>query len=244
MDRDAALRIVNELSPEAVVIDVGGGASPFARANYVIDALPFDERAGLGAHDLGIPPQYSRERWVEFDLCSKSPWPFADNQFDFATCSHLLEDVRDPVWICSELSRIAKAGYIEVPSRVLEQSLGVEHPSYSGFYHHRWLVSVNDGVLEFRHKPHLLHSTRRAIVAQVGILRRINPKHAITTLWWNGAIECREVLEFSEARAVEELCSFAARARQTPQLTVASGLSTKETLRRALFYTRLRAGYR
>src|SRR5262245_2698480 len=149
MDRPSGERIFRELPGDAVVIDVGGGASPFARADYVIDALPYEERSKLGTHELGIEPRYSRERWVQFDMCARDAWPFEEKFFDFATCSHLLEDIRDPIWVCAELSRIAKAGYIELPSRITEQSLGVEHPSYTGYYHHRWLVSENDGELEF-----------------------------------------------------------------------------------------------
>jgi ubiquinone/menaquinone biosynthesis C-methylase UbiE len=43
------------------------------------------------------------------------PYPFPDKHFDFLICSHVLEHLKDPVRTCSEFSRIAKAGYIEVP---------------------------------------------------------------------------------------------------------------------------------
>src|SRR6187401_1767506 len=113
MDFSRAQRLMAEIPAGARVLDVGGGASPFPRADHVIDALAFEE-AGAGSDRsvhkaLAGPVRYSRERWTKWDLCERRPWPFADQSFDYAVCSHLLEDVRDPIWVCSELSRVAKA---------------------------------------------------------------------------------------------------------------------------------------
>ncbi len=244
MDPLAAKQILQRLPASALVVDVGGGAAPFSRANVVIDAIAYASRDQLGAHDLGIVPHYSQDSWLQVDLCDRRPWPVADKAFDFATCSHLLEDVRDPIWICSELSRVAKAGYIEVPSRIVEQSLGIEHPGYAGYYHHRWLITEHDGQLLFRHKPHQLHVTRGAIVARVGGRTQLNPQYATTQLWWQDRITCREVLEFCENRVVDELCSFAARARQLPNLLLANDLSMVAAAKKRVYYARLRLGYR
>ena len=41
--------------------------------------------------------------------------PFADKTFDYAICSHVLEHVERPDTVIAELTRVAKAGYIEVP---------------------------------------------------------------------------------------------------------------------------------
>lgn len=244
MDVAAAARISEMLPNTASVVDIGGGACPFPRADSVVDAVAYDDRESLGTVDLGIPPRFTRETWVQVDLCERGRWPIEDKQFDFAVCSHLLEDVRDPIWVCSELSRIAKAGYIEVPSRITEQSLGVEHPRYAGYHHHRWLITNTDGRLAFRHKPHQLHVVNAAIVARVGIRREINPKHAITSLWWTEEIECAEVLEFSEERVVEELIQFASEARKIPDLAVARRASKLAQVKRAAYFARLRLGMR
>ena len=52
--------------------------------------------------------------------------------------------------------RVGKAGYIEVPSRLEEQSYGFQGP-WVGWGHHRWLVDVEDGRIEFVFKHHVLH---------------------------------------------------------------------------------------
>jgi SAM-dependent methyltransferase len=41
--------------------------------------------------------------------------PFVDGAFDYAICSHMLEHVTDPVAVVRELTRVSRAGYIEVP---------------------------------------------------------------------------------------------------------------------------------
>jgi len=246
MDIGNAQRLLKFIPDDAKVIDVGGGAAPFPRADYVIDSVPFAER-GSGSNDnlheqMGVVPRYSADRWIQADLCDHRPWPIADKAFDFATCSHLLEDVRDPIWICSELRRIAKAGYIEVPSRVVEQSKGVENPCHAGFYHHRWLITKDSNRLDFRHKPHALHSVSNAVIVRLGPRRRINPKYSIVTLDWVDDFAAVEVLEFEERSVIKELCDFAASARRLPDLTVKVHTSLLQMLKRHIYWTRLKMG--
>ncbi len=246
MDIENARRLLKSIPNDATVVDVGGGAAPFPRADYVIDAMAYANLGGGSDGDihkqLGISPRYSEDRWIQIDLCDRRPWPVADKAFDFAICSHLLEDIRDPIWVCSELRRIAKAGYIEVPSRVVEQSKGVENPRHAGYYHHRWLITRTQNGLEFRLKPHVLHSVRDAIVAHLSPGRRINPKHAIVTLDWANDFEAVEVLEFDERKVIGELCQFATGARRLPDLTVKVPLPMLQYIKRQIFYCRLRLG--
>jgi hypothetical protein len=248
MDLDHARRLLSEIPDGARVVDVGGGAAAFPRADHVIDALPI-ESAGLGSNGnshraLGVAPRYNRERWTQLDLCDHRPWPFADKAFDFAVCSHLLEDVRDPIWICSELRRIARAGYIEVPSRVQEQSKGVENPRHAGYWHHRWLVEKHGGGLRFRHKPHVLHSVNDAIVTHLSPGWRINPRHASIALDWKDGFDADEALEFDEGNAIQELCDFARAARRLPDLAVRTPMPLADRIRRHMFYRRLARGRR
>ena len=242
MKLDIARDLIRTLPPTAVVLDVGGGASPFPRADYVLDLRPYGER-GTGSsgsahqHLADVPVRYSPDTWVVRDVCEHRPWSFGDGQFDFVVCSHLLEDVRDPVWVCSELGRVARAGYIETPGRALEQSLGVEHPLYCGYYHHRWLVTLTaDGRgLEFRHKPHSLHSLRDAHVCRIRPGYRLHPSLETLPLHWRDALPCREVHEFHPERTEAELIAFAQAVRRTHDLVVPNGMPLLDRLRRRLF---------
>ena len=124
----------------------------------------------------------------------------------------------------------------------MEQSKGIESPRYAGYYHHRWLITSENGRLLFRHKPHFLHSVNKAIVAHVPADRRINPRHAIVTLDWTDRFEAIELLEFQEENVLRELCEFARNARTTPGLTVKLPMSPIQRIKRRYFYFRLRLG--
>jgi hypothetical protein len=154
--QSSAQRIESLISDDDLVLDVGGWASPLARADWVIDLMPYETRGLYGSADPKLE-RFSAATWVVRDICDREPWPFADDQFDFAICSHTLEDVRDPVWVCQELGRVARAGYVETPSRLEEQSYGVVGP-FVGWSHHHWLVEAVGGGLEFVFKPHVLHA--------------------------------------------------------------------------------------
>ena len=249
MDYANAQRLLSTLPDDARVIDIGGAAAPFPRADCVIDAAPYEARDSGSDNNtnrkLAVQQRFSADSWIQADLCDHKPWPIADKAFDFAICSHVLEDVRDPIWMCSEIQRIAKAGYIETPSRVVEQSKGVENPRHAGYYHHRWLVSkASERRLEFRHKPHLLHSVNQAIVTHLPPTRRIRREHAIVTLDWVDSFEAVEVMEFNEEKVVAELCDFATKVGRLPELDESAGLPLGKGLQRHLFYARLRMGWR
>lgn len=196
-------RILAHLGPDDQVLDVGGWAKPLSRADWVFDLMPYETRGLYGRLDAG-DERFSRETWIVGDMCDRSPWPFNDQQFDFAVCSHTLEDVRDPIWVCSELARVARAGYIEVPSRLEEQAWGVHGP-WVGWSHHRWLVDrVEDG-LQFVLKPGVLNG-REDFRFPPGIASVLTDDERVETLWWNGSFSYLERMFFEP----EELHAYLA----------------------------------
>ena len=70
-------RLERELSPDALVLDVGGWARPLARADWVIDLMPHATRGLYGADGDG-PERFTEATWVQRDVCDREPWPFAD----------------------------------------------------------------------------------------------------------------------------------------------------------------------
>ncbi len=185
MREEARRHILETVS--GLVLDVGGWAVPFPRADWMLDLGDYATRGEWGYDGDRGAERFTEATWVQRDVCDRAPWPFADDQFDFAVCSHTLEDVRDPVWVCSELSRVAKAGYVETPSRLQEQSWGVQG-AHAGWGHHHWLVEVVDGGLEFLFKHHLVHSPGYHLSAFP------DGGEATTHLWWEGTLPARERL--------------------------------------------------
>ena len=189
MLEQSAARIAEQLAPGALVLDVGGGARPFQRADWVLDMIAFAARGQLGYNAGGIAPRYDADTWVQRDICDREPWPFHDQQFDFAVCSHTLEDVRDPVWVCAELQRVAAAGYIEVPSLHEELTHGIQGP-WVGWGHHRWLVLAGERSIEFLFKHHVVN--RAGSHLPTGSVDELTPAQRTQTLWWEGSFEARE----------------------------------------------------
>lgn len=192
-------RALGQIGDDDLVLDVGGWALPLSRADWVIDLMPYETRGLYGAVDEGVE-RFSPETWVVRDICAVEPWPFADGQFDFAVCSHTLEDLRDPIRVCSELVRVARAGYVEVPSRLQEQSWGVQGP-WVGWSHHRWLVDAVDGGLEFVSKPGVLHG-RRDLRFPAGTAAVLSEEERVVSLFWDGSFQFSERI-FYEAEALE-----------------------------------------
>jgi hypothetical protein len=214
LDRSRA-RIVARLGEHDQVLDVGGGASPFARADWVIDVLAYEGR-GL----YGTPPDQSGERfgadtWIQRDICDREPWPFADRRFDFTVCSHTLEDVRDPVFVCSELIRVSKAGYIEVPSRLEEQSYGFQGP-WVGWGHHRWLIDGSENQLTFVFKHHVLHN-RRSDHFPAGFRDSLTAEQRVLCFWWQDSFRYRELILLDAPSLDSYLAEFVVRHAPAPR---------------------------
>jgi hypothetical protein len=209
-------RIIERVGDEALVLDVGGWAKPFTRADWVLDQMPYETR-GLYGRDGVEEERFSSETWVRRDICDHTPWPFPDKKFDYAVCSHTLEDVRDPIWVCHELVRVAKAGYIEVPSRLEEQSYGVQGP-WVGWGHHHWLVDIVPGQVRFAFKHHVLHN-RPSDHFPPGFHERLSQDDRVQCMWWEDGFEFREQILVGPEEVDSYLADFVTenlRARPLP----------------------------
>lgn len=182
-------RILHSVDPGEVVLDIGAWGRPLTRADWVMDLMPYETRGVLG-RDGPDPERFSADTWIRRDICDREPYPFADKSIDFVICSHTLEDVRDPIWVCDEMVRIAKAGYVEVPSRLEEQSYGFQGP-WAGWGHHRWLIEEQEDRLEFVLKHHVLHN-RESDRFPPGFQETLTAEERVVSLWWEGAFGYRE----------------------------------------------------
>jgi len=135
------------------VLEVGGGFYQFPRADVVTD-ITFSDSGGRNGAQLLF-----REGCTYVE-CAAESLPFRDKEFDFVYCSHVLEHTIDPARACAELQRVARRGYLEVPSRHSEVLVG--NPT------HRWMVSRDpDGTLVFEPRPFLDSPFRNVLHAHV-----------------------------------------------------------------------------
>lgn len=215
-------RILSDVAPGAKVLDVGAWAVPFSRADWVLDVAPYETRGEWGYDGSPAEDRFSAETWVTRDICDREPWPFEDGFFDFAICSHTLEDVRDPIYVCSELSRVARAGYVETPSRLWEQTWGLQG-EFVGFSHHRWLIDETPGGgLEFVSKVHTIHVPGPDCFPP-GFAETLTDEEKYVGLWWEGELPARERL-ILDAEGIHEYL-------RAPVLARGAGWPRKRRLR-------------
>ena len=232
-----AERLLGQLKPADKVLDVGAAACPFNRANWVLDITPYADRGfyrtfGGPASQGGSEERFTEDTWVVRDICDRTPWPFRDHEFDFAVCSHLLEDIRDPIWVCSELRRVAKRGYVEVPSREWETCRNLESRGIVGLSHHRWLIEIDGGALRFLMKHHVIHSHWRFSLPK-SHARAMTPEQAVQWLWWEGELPAEEVVLAGVGEIERSLTDFVDRIRPYPQWRLS--LARRQRRVRSLF---------
>jgi uncharacterized protein YbaR (Trm112 family) len=113
---------------------VGSGQSPHPRADVLVDKYVADnfERP----HEIGI--DFAKP----FVVADGQQLPFADGSFDYVIALHVLEHATEPERFAAELSRVAKAGFVQVPSSVSELTFG--------WPYHPWLIEREGDTLTFR----------------------------------------------------------------------------------------------
>jgi SAM-dependent methyltransferase len=122
------------VSETALVLEIGSGGNPFPRSNVLIDA--YEETQERHFESL----VHDRPTLLGFG----EKLPFKDKVFDFVIASHVLEHTPFPEKFLSEMQRVAKAGYIEVPDALLER--------VNPYLDHRSEITERNGKLLIRKK--------------------------------------------------------------------------------------------
>lgn len=129
-------------NPKYTILDIGGSIpTEGVPADFVLDFThplsTSDQRfqclpnVTYFCGDISTP-----EGWEEIrEYVNKN------GKFDFCFCSHTLEDVENPIWVCRNIEIIAKEGYIATPSKYVE--LGRICGPFRGYYHHRWIMDIS-----------------------------------------------------------------------------------------------------
>jgi hypothetical protein len=116
-------------NPAYRVVDIGGNAIGWSAP--IVDMVV----------DINSEPS---DKSMKFDICKVDQWNqlleivARDGLYDYAICTHTLEDVYNPFTALELLPKIARAGIITMPSMITELSR-IESKSYLGFIHHRWI---------------------------------------------------------------------------------------------------------
>lgn len=152
------------LPATARILDAGAWFNPCLAATDIVDVMPYETRRG--SLTLGSVPgeRFSKSTWRQVDFLQAGlRLPYADQAFDFSICTQTIEDLADPEPLLRELQRVSRAGYIESPSRLSEQTAGVRDriSATPGHPHHHWIVECAGARLELSPKTVSLEGPRR-----------------------------------------------------------------------------------
>jgi hypothetical protein len=134
------------------VLDVGGAMNQWLRPPPYgcIDIQKGGESTKNWIGDINMPMVWKELlRYV------------SDNgRFDFAVCTHVLEDIRNPPMVLMMLPLVAEEGFISMPNKYWELGYventhekhygdaglmpGPNGYTYRGFHHHRWIYTVKE----------------------------------------------------------------------------------------------------
>jgi hypothetical protein len=189
-DQSVIDTLCERLPAGARVLEIGPGHIPFPRADTFVDLrdLPNVKVVKVDAND--------------------NPLPFGDNEFDFVYARHVLEDMHNPFMLCREMSRVAKAGYIETPSPLCEYLRGVDGgaPPWRGYNHHLYFVWPLLGTLYFLGKfPIVEHiNFPDGQETQYLDLLRTGPDMWNTRFYWEGDLKYKHLLGPHDYRLPED----------------------------------------
>ena len=119
------------------VVDVGGSvngwSAPYVDAVIDFNLLEINKTNIIHFNcDITHPDSYKEV----FEYIEKN------GKFDFCICTHTLEDIINPVFVCEQICKISKEGFISFPSKFRELCRCVGN--YRGYIHHRWIFKVSN----------------------------------------------------------------------------------------------------
>ena len=168
--------ILRQLPSQPRILDLGGWFCPLHEATAVVDLMPYETRRGRLALEPLPGERFTRADWHQADFMAPGfRLPFDDKCCDFAYCGQTVEDLPDPARLLQEMMRVARAGFIRSPSRLIEQTRGVSdrQTSRSGFAHHHWILDAPSQGLRLCAKDDSLRSADATVLLPLRHYERV-----------------------------------------------------------------------
>lgn len=182
LERDSVVKEIAQRKAlsEFSVIDVGGAFHRGAESSVIDAVIDIDTTSGSD----------EKLRYFQFDINRSDAWDaileyVAQNgKFDYSICSHALESVRDPLFVCEMLARISKEGFLAVTSKFRELSRSeLGQNCYRGSIHHRWLFTIKGGKLLALPKLNVID-----FLPSLDAVADMDESKSEIRLWWYNSI--------------------------------------------------------
>jgi hypothetical protein len=178
------------------ILDLGGWFKPEVRATHVVDIMPWETRGAKVSLERLPSERFSKDTWFQADFLNPTfKLPFDDKSFDAVICGHTVEDLASPENLLREMQRVGKAGAIECPSRLAEQTLGLRDRmcNFPGHPHHHWIVDSAEGKLLLYSKQAGYPCSRLQLVPLKSFETycKSHPEAQLVTHYWSGELSYR-----------------------------------------------------
>ena len=125
--------------------------------------------------------------------------PFKDKEFDYVILSHVLEHVPNIFEFTKEVERVAKSGYIELPTKLADNLvIGCDEEDIG----HKWWLEFDDvkGQLKYIKKLDVLQ--KFLSVGSINKFQKYFEDSLILQLYWEDRIDLIEGEKFAEEKKI------------------------------------------
>tara|TARA_B100001057_G_C22577022_1_gene843461 strand:+ start:144 stop:752 length:609 start_codon:yes stop_codon:yes gene_type:complete len=168
------------------VLDIGCGYTANKYANTICDV-----------QDLSS--FYKNKNFVKLN---DKKLPFENNHFDFVITSHVMEHVQDLSFFISEVERVSKKGYIELPTK-LEDNLVFENKR-----EHIWQMEFDDIDNKILISKKVQYLEPILTVSTIQKLREYFKNSLILELYWEDKIDHSFIGNEEKIQKIELLTLF------------------------------------
>jgi|SRR6185436_18688866 len=103
---------IKNIKPGDKVLEIGPGSTPHPRSDVFLEKI-YTDMDEFRMQRGNMPEFVTDKKVVHYQ---GDVFPFADKEFDYVICSHVLEHVPDAEIFLEEVFRVGKRGYLEFPT--------------------------------------------------------------------------------------------------------------------------------
>jgi hypothetical protein len=106
-----------------------------------------------------------------------------NGKFDFCICTHTLEDIANPVFVCSQIQKIAKSGFVATPSKYREVCRFESGAPYRGYFNHRWIFDVEGTTIKGYPKVNMID-----YIKEFDQIADLSEEKSELSFWWQDSV--------------------------------------------------------
>lgn len=178
------------------ILEIGPGSTPFYRSDIFLE-IEYGSRDDFYRQCGGFSELKTDKKIVYYN---GGKFPFKDKEFDYVICSHVLEHVDDVELFLSELTRVAKRGYLEFPTIYYEYVYNFDVHKNILYYSDnkiKWIKKDETPLNYFRKVNHTFLAALKAKQDQLIVPLK---EMFIQGFEWHGSISSEKVTD------IESLC--------------------------------------